>query len=72
MAIPNQFAQHVVTVNIYMNVNDPIVKRIFATDGLAALPKDYIGLPSNVPQLGPSLPGDLGRPILNAHSAGKC
>jgi type IV secretion system protein VirB10 len=39
-------------------------------DGLAALPKDYIGLPSSVPQLGPPLPGDLGRPILNAHSAG--
>jgi type IV secretion system protein VirB10 len=39
-------------------------------DGLASLPKDYIGLPSSVPQLGPPLPGDLGRPILNAHSAG--
>ncbi len=39
-------------------------------DGLAALPKDYIGIPSSVPQLGPPLPGDLGRPILNAHSAG--
>ena len=39
-------------------------------DGLASLPKDYTGLPQNVPQLGPPLPGDLGRPILNAHSAG--
>jgi type IV secretion system protein VirB10 len=39
-------------------------------DGLAALPKDYIGLPQAVPQLGPPLPGDLGRPILNAHAAG--
>ena len=39
-------------------------------DGLASLPKDYTGLPSTVPQLGPPLPGDLGRPILNAHSAG--
>jgi type IV secretion system protein TrbI len=39
-------------------------------DGLASLPKDYIGLPSSVPQLGPPLPGDLGRPILNAHAAG--
>jgi len=39
-------------------------------DGLAALPKDYTGLPPSVPQLGPPLPGDLGRPILNAHSAG--
>jgi type IV secretion system protein VirB10 len=39
-------------------------------DGLASLPKDYIGLPASVPQLGPPLPGDLGRPILNAHAAG--
>jgi len=30
-------------------------------DGLAALPRDYTG-----PILGPPLPGDLGRPILNA------
>ena len=35
-------------------------------DGLAALPKDYTGLPKSAPQLGPPLPGDLGRPILNA------
>ncbi len=35
-------------------------------DGLATLPKDYTGLPRNAPQLGPPLPGDLGRPILNA------
>jgi len=35
-------------------------------DGLANLPKDYAGLPKNPPQLGPPLPGDLGRPILNA------
>jgi type IV secretory pathway VirB10-like protein len=39
-------------------------------DGLASLPKDYTGLPPSVPQLGPPLPGDLGRPILNAHAAG--
>jgi type IV secretory pathway VirB10-like protein len=38
-------------------------------DGLASLPKDYLGLPKNVPQLGPPLPGDLGRPILNARAA---
>jgi type IV secretion system protein VirB10 len=36
-------------------------------DGLAGLPKDY----SSVPKLGPPLPGDLGRPILNAQEAGK-
>ncbi len=35
-------------------------------DGLAGLPKDYAG----VPKLGPPLPGDLGRPILNAQNGG--
>ena len=35
-------------------------------DGLANLPRDYTGLPKSVPQLGPPLPGDLGKPILNA------
>ena len=35
-------------------------------DGLATLPRDYTGLPKNVPKLGPPLPGDLGRPILAA------
>ena len=35
-------------------------------DGLANLPHDYTGLPRNVPQLGPALPGDLGRPIVAA------
>jgi type IV secretion system protein VirB10 len=33
------------------------------------LPRDYAGLPKNIPQLGPPLPGDLGRPILNARAA---
>lgn len=37
-----------------------------AADGLAGLPKDYTG-----PVLGPALPGDLGRPILNAQNAGQ-
>jgi type IV secretory pathway VirB10-like protein len=35
-------------------------------DGLTNLPRDYTGLPKPVPQLGPPLPGDLGRPILNS------
>lgn len=35
-------------------------------DGLAALPRDYTGLPRDVPPLGPPLPGDLGRPIVAA------
>lgn len=36
-------------------------------DGLAALPKDYTG----IPRLGPALPGDLGRPIVSAQDEGK-
>lgn len=36
-------------------------------DGLASLPRDY----SRVPQLGPPLPGDLGRPILDAQNRGQ-
>jgi type IV secretory pathway VirB10-like protein len=40
-----------------------------SADGLAGLPKDYTGLPRQVPPLGPPLPGDLGRPILNAGAA---
>lgn len=35
-------------------------------DGLANLPRDYTGLPKPAPHLGPPLPGDLGRPILNS------
>jgi type IV secretion system protein VirB10 len=35
-------------------------------DGLANLPRDYAGLPKHVPQLGPPLPGDLGKPIADA------
>ena len=38
-------------------------------DGVANLPRDYTGLPRNVPQLGPPLPGDLGRPMVNAGTA---
>ena len=36
-------------------------------DGLAGLPRDYSG----VPQLGPPLPGDLGRPILTTQERGQ-
>src|ERR1700693_1862578 len=35
-------------------------------DGLSTLPRDYTGVPRNAPPLGPPLPGDLGRPMLNA------
>jgi type IV secretion system protein VirB10 len=40
-----------------------------AADGLAGLPKDYTGVPRPAPPLGPPLPGDLGRPILNSGTA---
>ena len=40
-----------------------------SAEGLAGLPKDYTGLPRPAPLLGPPLPGDLGRPILNAGAA---
>ena len=40
-------------------------------DGLANLPRDYTGLPRNVPPLGPPLPGDLGRPIVAAQNNGQ-
>jgi type IV secretion system protein TrbI len=36
-----------------------------APDGLANLPHDYAGIPRDVPKIGPPLPGDLGRGILN-------
>ena len=32
-------------------------------DGLATLPQDYAGIPSDVPRLGPPLPGEAGRAI---------
>ena len=40
-----------------------------SADGLAGLPSDYVG--SGVPKLGQPLPGDLGRPILNAQRQGR-
>lgn len=36
-------------------------------DGIAGLPRDYSG----VPQLGPPLPGDLGRPMVDAQNRGQ-
>jgi type IV secretion system protein VirB10 len=38
-------------------------------DGLTGLPRDYAGVPRQAPPLGPALPGDLGRPIVNAQNA---
>ncbi len=41
-------------------------------DGLQTLPRDYTGLPRpDVPELGPALPGDLGRPIRRAQERGQ-
>lgn len=40
-------------------------------EGLGNLPHDYTSMPRNVPALGPPLPGDLGRPILNAQGQGQ-
>nr|WP_244926192.1 TrbI/VirB10 family protein [Agrobacterium deltaense] len=48
-------------------------EELYATDnrstaeGLQGLPRDYTG----VPQLGPPLPGDLGRPIVSAQNRGQ-
>ena len=53
--------QHPTTGSELYSTNNPSTP-----DELAALPKDYAGLPKPVPRLGPPLPGDLGRPILNA------
>ena len=50
----------------------PAPEELFTTDhhnvadGLVGLPKDYAGIPRDVPRLGPPLPGDLGRPIVAA------
>ena len=40
-----------------------------SAEGLGGLPKDYTGLPRQAPPLGPPLPGDLGKPILNSGAA---
>jgi type IV secretory pathway VirB10-like protein len=37
-------------------------------DGLSALPRDYTGLPPNIPPLGPPLLGDIGHPVPNMQS----
>lgn len=37
-------------------------------DQLSSLPKDYAGMPREMPRLGPPLPGDLGRPIVAAQN----
>ena len=52
---------------------DQATKELYTTEnrttaeGVTALPRDYTG----IPRLGPPLPGDLGRPILNAQNQGQ-
>ncbi|MGA7426833.1 MAG: conjugal transfer protein TraI, partial [Rhodoplanes sp.] len=52
---------------------DQSAKELYSTenrttaDGLTGLPRDYTG----IPKLGPPLPGDLGRPILDAQNRGQ-
>ena len=54
-----------------------VAKELYSTDnrptadGLANLPRDYTGMPRNVPPLGPALPGDLGPAIVDAQNRGK-
>lgn len=48
--------------------------RVAQAEALQRLPRDYAGLPrpsEPVPQLGPPLPGDMGRPILSAQERGQ-
>lgn len=53
---------------------NPMPDELYSTDhhniadGLATLPRDYAGVPRDVPRLGPPLPGDLGRPIVSSES----
>ncbi len=53
----------------------PAAEELYSTDhhtmadGLAGLPRDYTGTPRQALPLGPPLPGDLGRPILNGGAA---
>lgn len=49
-------------------------ERVAQAEALQRLPRDYAGLPrpsEPVPQLGPPLPGDMGRPILSAQERGQ-
>ncbi len=50
---------------LYRTENPPVA------DELAQLPRDYTGLQRDVPQLGPPLPGDLGRAIVRAQQDGR-
>jgi type IV secretion system protein VirB10 len=49
---------------------DAAPRPVTPAEQVTALPRGYVG-PASVPALGPPLPGDLGRPILNAQRQGK-
>ena len=53
--------QHLVTGTELYNTNNRNIP-----DGVVNLPRDYTGFAKPVPQLGPPLPGDLGKAIFNA------
>jgi type IV secretory pathway VirB10-like protein len=59
-ALQSNRLQHPATDELYTT------DRHTVADGLAGLPRDYAGIPRNVPPLGPPLPGDLGRPMASA------
>jgi type IV secretory pathway VirB10-like protein len=47
--------------------NEPVgATQTARIESINNLPKDYGDIPRHVPKLGPPLPGDLGRPMLNA------
>jgi type IV secretory pathway VirB10-like protein len=54
--------------------NNPAPDELYSTDhhnvadGLATLPRDYAGVPHDVPKLGPPLAGDFGRPSIAAEA----
>jgi type IV secretion system protein VirB10 len=55
---------------------DPARDELYSTDhhniadGLTTLPRDYSGLPRDVPRLGPPLPGDLGHALIPSEGEG--
>jgi type IV secretion system protein VirB10 len=46
--------------------SEPVAAAATPPEDVTSLPKDYAGLPAGTPRLGPPLPGDLGRPILQS------
>jgi type IV secretion system protein TrbI len=61
-ALQNSRTREQVSEELYTTVHHNVA------DGLDRLPRDYAGIPRDVPRLGPPLPGDLGRPIVAAQT----